>query len=607
MFNFPTDPNPRNGFLGVTDSCKQIVFNFARSKISIPNSIHSYSPDTFKDIFGTIRTILDKAHKLTEEWYSFENLSVVNKHFYNLTKLSRERIGAEIVTLMEEIEQIPRVEDHSSYIKHSYIIKCIDHGFFLNTLKIYFLRKPTALKKPTIPESNPDADVGTILHRVCAPNVCGSDSPTLISLLLHLNSFHKLSLLDEVDSLGRRPLHRICRSGIDGNIFPKLLSQMLKSDPNAAVNVKALDTSKDPHSAIHELTNRREDTAENCFKLLQNYGADLNEKNTLGNTPLHVSVEKVNPEAVKYLLDAGADANRRNNQNKTSFELAFDNAKNYLERINKYDTPNPRMLFKFIEPLRLLVGKVGVSFAYLKYMDPTCAVGGVEQHIHYQIHSIFKENCTEVNWILTDENGNTYLHQVFREFLSKINEPSNRDEYNYYENCFVKFREWMLREHSEMFKQQFTMGNKDGYLPHEIFDDKGNNVLHALATSKYRENGQRIRDYCAWIHKHFPNELINQLAARNKEDKLALNLVCKQSPGYDGLFLSYTKKKEPKIEVVASSAPIEPRIIPEIESNVQTAPSPNFVSRIFSAGYSFFSSLWTGFTYILLFKWWPLK
>ena len=61
---------------------------------------------------------------------------------------------------------------------------------------------------------------------------------------------------------------------------------------------------------------------EKAIELLINAGVDVNAKNSLGETPLHVAVEWSSIEAAQLLLAHGANVNARNNEGKTPLHEA---------------------------------------------------------------------------------------------------------------------------------------------------------------------------------------------------------------------------------------------------------------------------------------------
>ena len=68
-------------------------------------------------------------------------------------------------------------------------------------------------------------------------------------------------------------------------------------------------------------------------KVLIKAGASLNEKDAYGNTPLHLSANAGNYEALKILLEAGAKTDIKNNEEKTFFDYLDNEGLNILKEI----------------------------------------------------------------------------------------------------------------------------------------------------------------------------------------------------------------------------------------------------------------------------------
>lgn len=64
-----------------------------------------------------------------------------------------------------------------------------------------------------------------------------------------------------------------------------------------------------------------------ALKALLDSGADPNTKNALNNTPLHFAAHGYDPIAVKYLIDAKADINIKNHEGNTALIFALDSYK----------------------------------------------------------------------------------------------------------------------------------------------------------------------------------------------------------------------------------------------------------------------------------------
>lgn len=90
--------------------------------------------------------------------------------------------------------------------------------------------------------------------------------------------------------------------------------------------------------AVHEAAEHNYE----CLKLLLGHGADVNEKDFRGWTPLYYATRLNNIECIKLLLDKGADVTVSVNDEthgtiQTAFDFANDDTKSF---INKYFEDN---------------------------------------------------------------------------------------------------------------------------------------------------------------------------------------------------------------------------------------------------------------------------
>ncbi len=77
----------------------------------------------------------------------------------------------------------------------------------------------------------------------------------------------------------------------------------------------------------------------NVIKMLLDKGADINYKNELGWTPLHVAVGKWNNnKVIEFLVKNGADVNAENNKGQIPFDLAQHNNKDLLKKLSKTES-----------------------------------------------------------------------------------------------------------------------------------------------------------------------------------------------------------------------------------------------------------------------------
>ena len=99
------------------------------------------------------------------------------------------------------------------------------------------------------------------------------------------------------------------------------------SDPNAK-NFRGW-------TPLHEAASGNENAA--MTQALMAHGADINAQDHDGNTPLHLAAASTafsDDAAIIALLDAGADAMRRNAQMQTPWDIAMTNEK--LKRFDAY-------------------------------------------------------------------------------------------------------------------------------------------------------------------------------------------------------------------------------------------------------------------------------
>jgi ankyrin repeat protein len=65
---------------------------------------------------------------------------------------------------------------------------------------------------------------------------------------------------------------------------------------------------------------------EELFKCLVDHGANVAQKDVVGDTPLHLAARSNSPvEVCKYLIEHGADVNQRNNKGETPLDIAISN------------------------------------------------------------------------------------------------------------------------------------------------------------------------------------------------------------------------------------------------------------------------------------------
>ena len=89
-----------------------------------------------------------------------------------------------------------------------------------------------------------------------------------------------------------------------------------------------------------------DDIAVDIAKYLIDMGAQIEAKNFLGETPLHVAAKDNFAQMVNHLIERVAQVNTRNFRNETPFDLAdqnehFEVARYLLEKKNELEPPNP--------------------------------------------------------------------------------------------------------------------------------------------------------------------------------------------------------------------------------------------------------------------------
>lgn len=95
-----------------------------------------------------------------------------------------------------------------------------------------------------------------------------------------------------------------------------------------------------------------------CLSIYVRLGADINQLDSNGNTPLIIAIYKNNPEVVKMLIDNGVDVNAKNSKNSSPLIVAeseFDK----IDKKNRYlilGESSNRRLTNINEIIKLLRG-----------------------------------------------------------------------------------------------------------------------------------------------------------------------------------------------------------------------------------------------------------
>lgn len=108
----------------------------------------------------------------------------------------------------------------------------------------------------------------------------------------------------------------------------KMLSLLIES----GANINKKDTIKERTALHHAVEIPSDITLEPTKFLIQN-GADINSRDINGDTPLFIAAAVNNKEAVKILIDAGADTNIRNNANALYYEVIGFRQKPLLQEV----------------------------------------------------------------------------------------------------------------------------------------------------------------------------------------------------------------------------------------------------------------------------------
>ncbi|KAG8185896.1 hypothetical protein JTE90_028896 [Oedothorax gibbosus] len=128
--------------------------------------------------------------------------------------------------------------------------------------------------------------------------------------------------LNAVDHLGRTPLLWAARRGDEG-----VAALLIR----AGADVNRSDTFK--RTALHYAVERGLTTVIQI--LLEKEGLDLSAQDIKGNTPLHVAC-MYRPEAIKQLLEAGADTHMKNDQGETALSVIIGHNTLTIEKIRLF-------------------------------------------------------------------------------------------------------------------------------------------------------------------------------------------------------------------------------------------------------------------------------
>src|SRR5688572_30680106 len=113
-----------------------LVLPFAAAPIPLPKTQTDLT--YLGSVNATYQALFNEAHSLAEKWHGWDALSLVNRRFNRLVKPFKEKLGAEIVRVFEQIKNVPS----ESIRGHRYLVEFVSYGSYLIALKIYFLYKP---------------------------------------------------------------------------------------------------------------------------------------------------------------------------------------------------------------------------------------------------------------------------------------------------------------------------------------------------------------------------------------------------------------------------------------------------------------------------------
>jgi hypothetical protein len=132
---------------------------------------------------------LDQAHVLAQNLSILSTLRKVSRSFYALYQHERTKMGQAIVGLVSSSihngRQGPRIMQ-----------ECVDKGWYLSALKIYFFYRPQALENRISDSTHDDGLQRIILHSAIDPDISLAYSPSFVDHLMHIHQEPQLGLLE---------------------------------------------------------------------------------------------------------------------------------------------------------------------------------------------------------------------------------------------------------------------------------------------------------------------------------------------------------------------------------------------------------------------------
>lgn len=175
------------------------------------------------------------------------------------------------------------------------------------------------------------------------------------------------------------------------------------------------------------------DLPEEYFGLLINYGLNVNHKNKGNVTPLQKAIDAGNKNAVRILLENGADAQHKDNRGNSMFYVALVDKLNYeiYDLLCEFDSPNfdeantdgASMLFEYIRRLdnyssenslqylsKMLEQGADLTHKCLYYGSSTTPLNMAITKPFAVFEIVLNHLHADINE--QDDNGNTLLHKV---------------------------------------------------------------------------------------------------------------------------------------------------------------------------------------------------